>query len=116
MAGTKARVVALAAACAVAGLAGGPMTAPAEEPASSWMTLLKLQLRDGYNCAFESFLYWRHVPLGRKVGPLGSKVGPPGSEVGTEGRVRCLDRREYEFSRAREHEKFVIRLCQPSVC
>lgn len=102
MAGTNARVLALVGACAVVALAIAPVAACAEEPASSWMTLLKLQLRDGYNCAFESFLNWRHVPLG--------------SGVGTEGRVRCLDRREYEFSRAREHEKFVIRLCQPSVC
>ena len=74
----------------------------ADEPQGSWLTLLKIQLREGYNCSYAEMLYWRHVPSG--------------ADIGTEGRVRCIDRREYDFTRTREHERFTIRLCQPTVC
>jgi hypothetical protein len=76
--------------------------APLAQSEESWVTLLKLQLADGYGCAVESLLYWRHVPTGH--------------DNGTEGRVRCLDRREFNFTRPNEHTKFTIRLCQPAVC
>lgn len=74
----------------------------AEPPQGSWLTLLKIQLKEGYNCTYGEMLYWRNVPLG--------------ADLGTEGRVRCIDRREYAFTRPREHERFAIRLCQPTVC
>lgn len=78
------------------------LAAPLARSEESWLTLLKLQLADGYGCAFDSLLYWRHVPAGR--------------DNGTEGRVRCLDRREFNFTRTNEHVRFTIRLCQPAVC
>ncbi len=74
----------------------------ADPPPGSWLTLLKVQLKEGYNCTYGEMLYWRNIPLG--------------ADLGTEGRVRCLDRREYAFTRPREHERFSIRLCQPTVC
>ena len=33
-----------------------------------------------------------------------------------EGRVRCLDGREFDFTRPKPHLKFELRLCQPAVC
>ena len=74
----------------------------ADEPQGSWLTLLKIQLKEGYNCTYAEMLNWRNVPAG--------------ADIGTEGRVRCIDRREYDFTRTREHERFTIRLCQPTVC
>lgn len=78
------------------------MPVGADQPAGSWMTLLTLQLAAGYDCSIDKLLYWRHSPVG--------------GGIGTQGRVRCADHREYEFSRAREHQKFTIRLCQPALC
>lgn len=83
-------------------VAGGPHVAGAAEPADSWTTLLQLQLKEDYNCHIDKVLYSRHVEIG--------------NDIGTEGRLRCLDRREYEFTRRRQHQKFTIRLCQPTVC
>lgn len=84
-------------------VADGPNAAAgAAEPADSWTTLLQLQLKDSYSCDIERVLYSRHVAIGK--------------DIGTEGRLRCLDRREYDFTRSRQHQKFTIRLCQPTVC
>lgn len=70
--------------------------------APQWQDILAIQLRDTYNCAFDKVLFVREVPVG--------------DSIATEGRVRCLDGREYDFSRDRSHEKFTLRLCQPTVC
>lgn len=68
----------------------------------TWMTLLRLQLEQSYNCAMDKMLFFRETPLGHSVS--------------LEGRVRCLDQREFDFSRPRATEKFEIRLCLPTVC
>ena len=75
---------------------------PAVAEDEAWRALLRLQLRDTFNCQLTEILYHRNVPVGGKVG--------------LEGRVRCLDQREYDFSRPSDHAKFDIRLCQPAVC
>lgn len=67
-----------------------------------WHTVLRLQLRQSHNCQLDEVLYVRELPLGQ--------------DVGLEGRVRCLEGREYDFTRQRQHQKFDIRLCQPAVC
>ena len=75
----------------------------AEEPNSDpWVAILRLQLRQSHNCNLAEVLYVREVPLGR--------------DVGLEGRVRCIEGRDYDFTRQRVHQKFDIRLCQPAVC
>lgn len=68
----------------------------------SWQVLLKLQLQEQQRCTLERVVSMREVPIGKSVG--------------VEGRVRCMDGREFDFSREREHQKFTIRLCQPAVC
>lgn len=74
----------------------------AQDAVQPWEVLLKLQLKQAYNCDLATILYVREVPVG--------------NETSTEGRIRCLDEREFEFSRTRPHEKFTIHLCQPAVC
>lgn len=69
---------------------------------ASWLAVLRLQLRDNNHCQIDKVLFSRQIPLG--------------ADVGLEGRVACVDGREYDFSRQRPHEKFDIRLCQPTVC
>lgn len=67
-----------------------------------WLGVLKAQLKDNSNCRLDRVLFAREVKLG--------------ADVGLEGRARCLDNREYDFSRQKPHQKFDIRLCQPTVC
>lgn len=71
----------------------------AEQP---WLSVLRLQLLDNNHCQIDKVLFSREMTLG--------------TETGLEGRLRCLDGREYDFTRQRAHEKFDIRLCQPAVC
>lgn len=74
-----------------------------EKPATpQWQSILAIQLRDSHKCELEKILFSRDVKVGE--------------QTSTEGRARCLDGREYDFSRGREHEKFTLRLCQPTVC
>ncbi|MCB1521278.1 MAG: hypothetical protein KDJ37_11985 [Hyphomicrobiaceae bacterium] len=68
----------------------------------NWQAILSLQLKNTFNCDFEKLVFVREVPVGE--------------HVGLEGRVHCVDSREFDFTRAREHEKFTLRLCQPTVC
>ena len=92
----RARAALSAAACAA--LAG---SAAAELEASA-LVLLRGQLEQGYNCELAQVLAVREIPIGE--------------DVGVEGRVRCADAREYDFSRRRAGQRFDIRLCQPTVC
>jgi hypothetical protein len=68
----------------------------------TWRTTLKLQLEAEKNCRLQTYVSVRELPAG--------VVG------GIEGRVRCVDGREYDFTRQKAHQKFDIRLCQPAVC
>ena len=67
-----------------------------------WLPMLKLQLKETNGCDLTEVLHWRDLKVG--------------DGVGTEGRARCIDGREYDFTRGREHQKFTLRLCQPAVC
>lgn len=68
----------------------------------TWQSVLTLQLKDEQRCDLDKVLFEHDVEAGGRV----SK----------EGRVRCLDGREFDFSRPSTHEKFDIHLCQPTVC
>lgn len=68
----------------------------------TWQTVLKLQLEDERRCQLQTFVSVRELP----VEGLG----------GLEGRIRCADGREFDFSRQKAHQKFEIHLCQPAVC
>ena len=69
---------------------------------ASALALLRGQLEQGYSCDLAQVLAVREIPIG--------------NDVGLEGRVRCTDTREYDFSRARSGQRFDIRLCQPTLC
>lgn len=70
--------------------------------APTWQGVLALQLKDEHRCDLDKVLFDRDIDAGGRL----SK----------EGRVRCLDGREFDFSRPSTHETFDIRLCQPTVC
>lgn len=88
--GTAAAILAVASSIAVA----------ADQP--SWLPLLKMQLKESHGCMLDKVLYSRDLKVG--------------ADTGTEGRVSCIDRREYDFMRKKEHQRFELRLCQPTVC
>ena len=65
-------------------------------------TLLELQLKDAYKCTFSEMLFLRELDIGGKKS--------------IEGRIRCADQREVDFTQATKNERFELRLCQPTVC
>ena len=67
-----------------------------------WEATLKLQLADEKKCQFERIVSLRQLPV--------EQLG------GLEGRVRCQDGREFDFSRQKAHQKFELHLCMPAVC
>lgn len=89
----------LALALALSVLAQAVPPASAEEP---WLAFLRHQIKSSHNCDIEHLVFSREVPVG--------------NETTIEGRLRCRDGREYDFTRARPHQKFDVRLCQPTVC
>jgi hypothetical protein len=68
----------------------------------SWLPVLRQVLAADRKCDLASVLWAREVPVG--------------GAVALEGRVRCYDGREFDFSRPRPHMKFEVRLCLPTVC
>ena len=74
-------------------------SAMAEEP---WESVLRLQLDTEKKCELALIISVRQIPV-------------EGLDA-LEGRVRCTDTREFDFSRPRPHLKFNLQLCQPTVC
>lgn len=72
------------------------------EAQEGWEATLKLQLDSEKKCQLERLVSVRQLPL--------EGLG------GLEGRVRCHDGREFDFSRHKAHQKFELRLCMPAVC
>lgn len=67
-----------------------------------WRLILKDQLKQEKGCDLNEVLTYQEIPLG--------------DDVGVQGRVSCLDNRQFDFSRNRKHQKFRIELCEPTVC
>jgi hypothetical protein len=65
-------------------------------------TLLRSQLEEHYKCELGEILFLRKFELG--------------GDTKLEGRVRCTDQREVDFTQNNPHLKFELRLCQPTVC
>ncbi|MCB1527515.1 MAG: hypothetical protein KDJ45_07430 [Hyphomicrobiaceae bacterium] len=88
---------------ALTGIVSATSAHAAEQQAiPGWQSILGLQLKTEFNCDFDKVLFDREVEVAGKMS--------------LEGRARCLDGREFDFSRAAEHEKFDVRLCTPTVC
>lgn len=68
----------------------------------TWQVTLRLQLQDERKCELQTYVSVRQLP--------DDKVG------GIDGRVRCTDGREFDFTRKAAHQKFELALCQPAVC
>lgn len=76
---------------------------PAEPPSEQvWRSILRQSLASERNCTLTEILYFRELQIG--------------DGLALEGRIRCVDGREFEFSRPRPHVKFSFALCQPAVC
>ncbi|MCL4764638.1 MAG: hypothetical protein KJZ80_00210 [Hyphomicrobiaceae bacterium] len=90
------------AACAAALMLLLPGPGQGADGEESWMPALRHVLASEKKCDMGDILWSREVPVG--------------SSVTLEGRIRCLDGREFDFTRLRPHMKFDVRLCQPSVC
>ncbi len=65
-------------------------------------TLLELQLKERYNCTLDAILFAREFELA--------------GERKLEGRIRCADQREIDFSQESENSRFMLQLCQPTIC
>ncbi len=50
------------------------------------------------------------------TGTYNVKEFPLGNEVVLSGKARCYDGREFDFSQTKNHLKFEIRACEPTVC
>jgi len=68
----------------------------------AWQTVLRQVLASEKKCQMSEILWVREVPLA--------------GYTGLEGRARCHDGREFDFTRPRPHMKFQVQLCQPTVC
>ena len=69
---------------------------------SPWRIVLQSQIKTEQGCDLHEVLMYREIPIG--------------GEIGIEGRVSCLDGRQFDFSRGPAHPKFRIELCAPAVC
>lgn len=76
-------------------------SAVASDP-PEWQAALGRQLRSERSCILAHLVMVREFELGS------TKV--------VEGRVRCMDSREFDFSRSAPHNPFKLQLCQPSYC
>lgn len=90
------------AACAMALALAVAAPAAAAAEVETWQSVLKQVLAVEKKCQLHEIEWVREVPVG--------------GHVGLEGRVRCADGREFDFTRPRPHMKFEVQLCQPTVC
>ncbi|MGE8943519.1 hypothetical protein ACO2I3_16555 [Leptospira interrogans] len=83
-------------------LGTGAATAQVAAEKEVWQTVLRQVLASEKKCELREIQWVREVPVG--------------GHIGLEGRIRCIDGREFDFTRARPHMKFEVQLCQPTVC
>lgn len=80
-------------------LAGSTLAAVAIEP---WEQILAQQLDLEQKCVMTATYNVQEFALG--------------SEQVLSGKARCYDGREFDFSQKKNHLKFDIRACEPTVC
>ncbi len=81
------------------GLGGTADSAGATEP---WEQVLAQQLDLEQKCIMTQTYNVQEWPLG--------------DEMVISGKARCYDGREFDFSQKKNHMKFDIRACEPTVC
>ena len=89
----------------VAALAAG--AAVAEEDVAPpneahWRVVLKDQLKAEKACDLHEVITFQEIPLG--------------NTVGLDGRISCIDGREFNFARKGDQPKFSLEACAPAVC
>jgi hypothetical protein len=67
-----------------------------------WRILLQQQLKAEKSCDLLEVLTYNEMRLG--------------DEIAIEARISCVDGREFDASRKRQHQKFELEICQPTVC
>jgi hypothetical protein len=82
---------------AVAGFAGSGARA-----ADPWEQVLSQQLELEQKCVLTNTYNVQEFQLG--------------SEVVLSGKARCYDGREFDFSQKKNHLKFEIKACEPTIC
>ena len=75
---------------------------PAAAQEEAWQIALRQQLKAEQGCDLAFIVNQKEFKLG--------------DDTKLEGRLRCADGREYDFTRDRQHQKFTVKLCQPSFC
>jgi hypothetical protein len=91
--------LASAASSMAAGRKGDDIKSPDD---ARWRILLKDQVKSEKNCDLAEVLTYSELKIG--------------DEIAISGRISCIDGRQYDYSRPRPHQKFELRLCEPSVC
>ena len=75
---------------------------PAAAQEEAWQIALRQQLKAEQGCDLAFIVNQKEFKLG--------------DSVKLEDGLRCADGREYDFTRDRPHQKFTVKLCQPSYC
>jgi hypothetical protein len=81
------------------GLSGATLSALAKEP---WELVLSQQLDLEQKCVL--------------TGTYNVQEWQLGNEMVLSGKARCYDGREFDFSQKKNHLKFDIKACEPTVC
>jgi len=82
-----------------------PLPAAADDPLPNeahWRLVLQQQLKTEKACALNEVLMVQEMPLG--------------DDLGVDGRISCIDGREFTFTRKGKHQPFKIDVCTPNVC
>ena len=68
----------------------------------TWLLVLQQQLDASVSCSYEHIVWVKSFELA--------------GAVVIDGRVRCMDGREFYFTRPKPHLAFELRECEPAIC
>ena len=83
-------------------LAAAGIAASGARAAEPWEQVLSQQLDLEQKCVLTHTYHVHEFPLG--------------DETVLAGKARCYDGREFEFSQKKNHLKFDIKACEPTIC
>lgn len=67
-----------------------------------WRIVLEQQLKAEKGCDMRELYFFNELELGETTV--------------IEGKIACIDGRDFDFSRPRAHQKFELRLCERTLC